>query len=72
MRRITVNQISAKDSMADELRRLIAHNQEMEHRLHALQLSVAGMRADFEQVIASRMRELEVIRNDSDVAVGVM
>lgn len=48
------------DNIANELRRLIAQNQEMEARLQALQLSVAGMRADFEQVIASRMRELEI------------
>ncbi|MGE0605878.1 MAG: hypothetical protein AB7O62_02040 [Pirellulales bacterium] len=67
-----MNEIDAKDKVADELRRLIAHNQEMESRLQALQLSVAGMRADFEQVIAARMRELQVVHTDEDVAVGIM
>ena len=68
---VTETSTKAKTTVSDELRRLIAHNQEMESRLQALQQSVAGMRADFEQVIAARIRELEVIGSETDASVGV-
>lgn len=68
---MTETSTKAKTTVSDELRRLIAHNQEMESRLQALQQSVAGMRADFEQVIAARIRELEVIGSETDASVGV-
>jgi ABC-type phosphate transport system auxiliary subunit len=45
--------------IAEDLRRLIAQNQEMERRLHELQAALAGMRTDFETAIATRMRQLD-------------
>lgn len=58
---------------ADDLRRLIAQNHEMERRLRELQLAIAGMRAEFETVIASRIQELDsgVMAADGRTAVEV-
>jgi hypothetical protein len=44
------------DATTAELRRLIDQNRLMEQKLRDLQLAIAGIRADFETVVAARLQ----------------
>ena len=49
------------DSVAYELHNLIKQNQEMERRLRELQAAIATIRADFETVVAARIKDLDTL-----------
>jgi hypothetical protein len=59
------------DTTSDQLRTLIERNRELEIRLQALQHTIAILRADFEEMMAGRMKELEQLtRPEADLEVG--
>lgn len=47
------------DTTSDELRTLIERNRELERRVQELQRTISMLRANFEEVVSTRMKQLD-------------